>query len=317
MSPAGFYCVADEAYFLGAVALINSLRLHGHHEPVYVLDRGLRADQRELLIPEAELIAADPDQPPWLQKAIAPLAQPSETMVLIDADMIATRSLTELIERAAAGNAIVFANDTDRWDERWGELLGLGALKRRTYVSSGLVVLGGAFGAEILRLLDDHQAAVDPQRTFAGTDEPGYPFRYPEQDVLNALLAAQADHDRVVTLPNVLAANPPYTGLRITDLAAARCSYRDGTEPFVLHQFVRKPWLEPMYHGIYPRLFARLLLGRGLAIGVPESWVPRRMRSGALARIERTAVNVVDLGRWYGGERLPARLRRAAARRKA
>ena len=30
MTDAAFYCVADERYFLGAVAMINSLRLVGH-----------------------------------------------------------------------------------------------------------------------------------------------------------------------------------------------------------------------------------------------------------------------------------------------
>ena len=110
MNAAGFYCVADEPYFLGAVALVNSLRLHGHREPVYVLDRGLRPDQRELLAPQAELIPADPGQPPWLQKAIAPLARPSETMVLIDADMIVTRSLGELIDRMRGGEFEVTRN---------------------------------------------------------------------------------------------------------------------------------------------------------------------------------------------------------------
>ena len=40
---AAFYCVADERYFLGAVGLINSLRLVGHDEPIHLLDCGLRA----------------------------------------------------------------------------------------------------------------------------------------------------------------------------------------------------------------------------------------------------------------------------------
>jgi hypothetical protein len=34
---AAFYCVADERFFLGAVGLINSLRLVGHAEPIYLL----------------------------------------------------------------------------------------------------------------------------------------------------------------------------------------------------------------------------------------------------------------------------------------
>ena len=38
---AAFYCVADERYFLGAVGMLNSLRLLGHAEPIYVLDCGV------------------------------------------------------------------------------------------------------------------------------------------------------------------------------------------------------------------------------------------------------------------------------------
>ena len=45
---AAFYCVADERYFLGAVGLINSLRLVGHTEPIFLLDCGLTAAQRRL-----------------------------------------------------------------------------------------------------------------------------------------------------------------------------------------------------------------------------------------------------------------------------
>ena len=46
---AAFYCVADERYFLGAVGLVNSLRLVGHREPIFLLDCGLDDEQRELL----------------------------------------------------------------------------------------------------------------------------------------------------------------------------------------------------------------------------------------------------------------------------
>ena len=36
------------------------------------------------------------------------------------------------------------------------------------------------------------------------------------------------------------AATPPYTGLSVRDLETLRCAYRDGTEPYVIHQFVRQ-----------------------------------------------------------------------------
>ena len=70
----------------------------------------------------------------------------------------------------------------------------------------------------------------------------------------------------------------------IADEGTLRCVHRDGSEPFVLHQFVRKPWLEPMYHGIYSRLLLRLLLADDVAIAVGADAVPLRMRPGARAR---------------------------------
>ena len=41
-----FYTVTDSHHFLGVVGLVNSLRLVGHDEPVFVTDAGLTAEQR-------------------------------------------------------------------------------------------------------------------------------------------------------------------------------------------------------------------------------------------------------------------------------
>ncbi len=62
--PTAFYCVSDARYFLGAVAMINSLRLNGHREPIYLLDAGLSDDQRELLAAEATIVKAPPRRRP-------------------------------------------------------------------------------------------------------------------------------------------------------------------------------------------------------------------------------------------------------------
>ena len=112
---AAFYCVADERYFLGAVGLVNSLRLHGHREPIFLLDCGLTGDQRRLLGAEVELLDGAGIEAPWLAKTVAPLRRPAETVVLIDTDMIVTRPLHEPIATAARGKAVVFENDTDRF----------------------------------------------------------------------------------------------------------------------------------------------------------------------------------------------------------
>jgi hypothetical protein len=312
---AAFYCVADDRYFLGAVGMINSLRIQGHAEPIHLLDCGLTPDQRHMLAPHVTLVPSPEDAPPYLLKTVAPRRHPAEVMALIDADMIVTRSLDALIAKAAENRVVVFENDRDRFVPTWGELLGLGPIRRRPYVSSGLVFLGGAEGHEVLRLLDDRQRVVDFGLTHYGTGDRDYPFTYPEQDVLNAILCTRADPERIVALDHNLAATPPFPRLKAVDVGVLRCAYPDGVEPYVLHQYVRKPWLERMYHGIYPRLLARLLLGDDVAIRVPDGEVPLRMRDGVRARLDRTLVNAVDLGRWYLTEVAPERLAALRGRR--
>ncbi len=307
MIEAAFYCVADERYFLGAVGLINSLRLQGHTEPVFVLDLGMNETQRATVAAEATVVAGHPAATPWLSKTVAPLRHPARTAVLIDVDMIATRSVAGLIERAAGGRVIAFENDRDRFVPEWGELLDLGPMTRARYVSSGLVVAGGDLGAELIALLDDRQRRVQIERTIFGAGEDRYPFRFPEQDVLNAILCTRTDPSRIERLPNDLAPNPPFAGLRLSDPKALRCVLPDDTEPYVLHHFDRKPWLHAMYHGLYSRLLARLLLADDVAIRVPAEQVPLRLRSGPLARVERLRVDSIDVLRRHGLERIRGR----------
>jgi hypothetical protein len=302
---AAFYCISSRPYFLGAVAMLNSLRLHGHDEPLFVLDCGLTDEQRGLLAQTATVVPAPGEDAsrPWLLKTAAPLAHPADVMVLIDTDVVVTRSLSDLVERAADG-VLGVENDRPRFVPEWGELLELGEARPGPYVTSGLFALGGATGRETLELVDDRQRRVDANRTvFGGHPDPGYPFYYLEQDVLNAVLRTRVLDERLEVLPNRLAPNPPFAGVRLRDAEAVRVEYDDGTAPYALHHFGRKPWLEPIYHGLFSRLFARLLLGPGLAIRVPEEMVPLRMRSGARARVERARVDVADVFRRYVLER--------------
>lgn len=307
--PVAFYCVCDARYFLGAVAMINSLRLQGHDEPVHVLDVGLEPRQRELLAEEALVVGASPTLPAQLLKTVAPLRHPAEVRVLIDADMIVTRPLVEPIEQARAGGVVAFCDrQADRHFAEWGELLGLGPARRGPYLSSGLVFLGSPTAETVLGLLEQTREAVDYGRTFWGANERDYPFLYADQDLFNAILATRVSAERVGALPARLAATPPYRQLRLRDLANLRCAYDDGIEPFVLHQFVRKPWLEPVYHGIYSRLFVRLLLGEDVALRVSPAELPLRMRRGLVARANRMLVDGGDLGRYYLGDLLPQRI---------
>jgi hypothetical protein len=305
--PAAFYCVTDARYFLGAVGMLNSLRLLGHTEPIFVLDCGLTPRQRELISPHATLVPAPSEAPPWLLKTVAPLRHPAEVMVLIDADIVATRPLFELIAEAAEPRVIAVENDVQRYVPEWGELLGLGPVRRQPYVSSGLVFLGQPVGREVLELMGELQDRVDFDRTFWRANIRDYPFLFGDQDVFNAILATRVERERVTTLANRLAPNPPFRGLRVVDETTLRCAHRDGTEPYALHHFATKPWLEPTHHGAYSRLLRRLLIRRDVPISIREEELPVRMRTGLRAWADRNWVNAQETFRWHVREPLAAR----------
>jgi hypothetical protein len=297
---AAFYCVADSRYFLGAVGAINSLRLLGHDEPVYLLDCGLTREERELLAPEATLVEAPVDAAPTMLKTILPLAHPADIAVFLDTDVILTRSAAELISEAGRDRVVGFRNDMDRHEPGWGEALDLGVLERRPYLSFALVCIGGDARAAVLDPLAKLQAKVDVERTMWGSDDPGYPLRYADQDVLNAVVAARVPAERVRVLPTALLPVPPFRNLRVTDPESLRCAYPDGTEPYGVHHFLTKPWLERTHEGVYSELLRRLLVGEGIAIRVPQGKIPRRFRRGSVARAERAAINVRERVRGTG-----------------
>jgi hypothetical protein len=299
---AAFYCVCDDRYFLGAVGMINSLRLQGHDEPIFVLDCGLSDAQRELLAPHATLVRAQSDTPPWLLKATVPLNRRSNVVILIDADVIVTRPLTELIEASASGRLLAFENNMSRFVPEWGELLGLGATRSRPYVSSGIVFCGGSVGAEVLELMGELQQRVDFDATLWRENVDGYPFLYADQDVLNAILCTRVDPNRIVTLDSRFAPAQPFAGLRVLDSRAPRCAYRDGAEPYVVHHILpSKPWLVAGHESIYTRLLRRLLCDDDVTVRVPRRDLPLRLRSGPLARLEQRRLNLREQLRWRLG----------------
>jgi hypothetical protein len=304
VSGAAFYCVADERYFLGAVGLVNSLRLVGHTEPIYLLDCGLAPEQRELISPEVTLVRDQSETPPWLLKTIAPLRHPAEVMVLIDADMVVTRRLDPLIEQARAGAVVAVRHGQDRFCPEWGELLGIGTVRRQPYVSSGLVAVAREPGDRVLSLMNRLQEKIDFDRSLWRGNDPYYPFLYGDQDVLNAILASDAAGSEIVALDRRLEAIPPFTGLEVIDRRTLRCRYGDGLEPLELHHYSAKPWLRATPEGPYTVLLRRLLLGSGLAVRPPRKMLPHRLRDGIVGATIRD---------WVSGRGIGT-LRRALAR---
>jgi hypothetical protein len=317
---AGFYCVSNAQYFIGAVAMINSLRLLGHSEPVFVLDCGLRPAQRELLAAEATVVPAPTEAPPVLQKTHAPLRHPAEVTVLIDADIIVTRSLSGLIDRASRGRVLAVDDGQDRFFPEWGELTG-GEARRRRYVSSCLTLLGAPVGRRVIETMDEAQHRADIERTPYSSSAhdfvshaDGYdrnPYYFADQDVLNAVLATQLEPAEVEVLERRDVAILPFDGLRVVEPDALRCVYDDGSEPYAVHHLMlEKPWLKRTgERTVYTQLLRRLLGGEDLALRVPTASIPSWLRGGPLGSTSRQLINVRQGLRWRVHEPLRTRLR--------
>jgi hypothetical protein len=318
VGPVAFYAVSDAAHFLGLVGLLNSLRMAGHHEPLFVADCGLESWQRNLLEPHAELVSIEAPVAPHLLKPMLPLDRPSEVMTIVDADVLVLRPLAPLLQAAAAGRFVVFTDPVShRFDDRWESLLDLPPLERRPYVNSGFLVLPPAAGRRVCEAVLNGQGRVEGLSLAATTRRPTDPFFYVDQDVWNAVLASLVPSAEIEILEAELAPHPPFAGVRLLDLKTARCAYTDGREPYLLHHVARKPWLAPTRSSVYSQLLGRFLLGDDLALSLDPRNVPLRFRSGVLALLDRLraeGVGVVHQQRGRLGLRRRLGERRGTAR---
>jgi hypothetical protein len=287
--PVAFYCVADARYFLGAVALVNSLRLVGHDEPVFVLDSGLTPGQRAQLEREVVVLRGPVGQTPHLLKSLAPLRRPADVMILVDTDVIVTRHLGTLVQTAASGRLVAMADRASpRFHPGWGDALRLGRLTGNDrYINAGLLVLPREPGLELLARMDALVGVVDPVQSVIGRGSASDPFYYLDQDVLNALLLVDDRRNQVEVLPHRFAPFPPFAKLRIDDATALRCVYPDGAQPFAIHHIQGKPWLTLTRTSIYSRLLTRLLLADDLPITIDPCELPLRLREGVRASFAR------------------------------
>jgi hypothetical protein len=285
MTSATFYCASDSTNFPGAVGLLNSLRLKGHEEELVVLDAGLDQDDRELLDAHVRVVPPAEDVSPFFRKYALPRTE-AAVHVIVDADMIITRRLDELIALAATGSVVAFEDNlVRRFRSDWGELLGLGRLEPRPYVNGGLLFVP----TEALPLLDAilaRESAIDFSQTLYGGGPANAPFLYYDQDLLNAVLAGPASPE-VVALAHQLAPHPPFKRLTLVDERRLVCRYPDGTEPYVLHHVLAKPWTAHTRTNIYSSLLRRLLFAADVELQLQPERVPLRLRNSRAAAVAR------------------------------
>ena len=140
-----FYTMGDANYFLGAVALVNSLRLVGHNDPITFLDLGLLPEQRAILETECDVvdIERDPRDHPYTFQPYPAMLDPSGICVIGDSDVIVTRHLGLLIDAAIEGKIAGFADRIERHVPEWENIFGLQAPLQAgiPYINSGLIAL--------------------------------------------------------------------------------------------------------------------------------------------------------------------------------
>jgi lipopolysaccharide biosynthesis glycosyltransferase len=282
-----YYTVSDENYFLGTVALLNSLRLTGNAGELLVLDAGLSHSQRRSLAEHA--IVFDPPIEivhPFLLTTYAHFCDLSGSLVVIDSDIIVTRSLDDILERAASGSICAYPDGPEtrmRWFSEWHERLQLRSpLSRDACINAGLVAFDIDHWPNLLARWWEICQLIPADEVFV----PG-PFQAGDQDALNALLMSELPRERLSMLPESETGFGVNVGatIKVEDFTTLRCTF-EGHPTRILHFIDRpKPWERSGWTRLgasdYVRLMRRLLFSDDVAMRVRPSQCPLWLRPSA------------------------------------
>jgi hypothetical protein len=287
---ATYYTVSTHRFFLGTVALLNSLRLTGNTGELVVLDAGLTPTEREQLATHATVFSPPEGMPihPVVMKTYAHLSQPSGTVVVIDSDIIVTGSLDHIVALASEGKICAYPDTPEvrgRWFREWEKTFRLASpLSPDVYVNSGLVAFSAADWPDLLQRWRDACESIPPNEMWGSRS----PFNAPDQDALNALLMSEIPREALALLPkgeDAFGANA-----MVEDYESLKCSV-GGHPAKILHLLDSpKPW-EPsgwlrLAGTDYARLMRRLLFASDIPLRLDPAQVPlwlRPSRRGELA----------------------------------
>jgi hypothetical protein len=295
-APLRVFTLADASYFPGLVALVNSLRVHGHFEPITVVDLGLTPEQREVLRDECDLVAPPEHSPrhPWLLESRACMMREADVVVYVDADVIVTEPLDGVFRAARDGKVVAFSDvlATRRFDE-WEEVFGLRAPVRRTeqrYANAGFVAFSTVDIPELLPRWAELCEGLVGCETHLDTNSFESPVANSSQDALNALLMSEVAAERVVVRPRETVSQGPneVTSTRVVDVSTVRC-VRDGHRVALLHAWGSpKPWQAAdrptLRRSAYITCLRRLVSAGDVAIRAPDELLPPWLRAGARGR---------------------------------
>lgn len=309
MLAVSYYTVSNHAYFLGTVALLNSLRVTGNDGSLFVLDTGLMLEERTALEAHTKVVSIPEDRGhPVLLKPYPYLFEASGVIVVIDSDIIVTSSLAPITTVAQEGKICVCPAWVEaartRWFPDWEHTLQLRApLRREDWVHDGLVVFDTAHWPDLLERWWEVCSLVPSNEIFTS----GAPFNAGDADALNALLMSEVPREGLAILPpgeEVFAGD-----VAIDDMQTLACSV-DGRPARFIHVPDRpKPWEHSGWlrrgGAVYLRLMRRLLFGDDATIRLSASQVPIWLRPGLRGKLALPALGGVTEVLGFFAHRVP------------
>jgi hypothetical protein len=289
--PVRFFTISDARHYPGLVALVNSLRLQGHGEPITVLDLGLHDAQREALGAECDLVTPPPHSPrhPWLLEPQACMLRDAEIVVYVDADVIVTDPLGSIIDAARDGRICVFTDiPPTRWFAEWEQIFDLAQPPRRQpYVNAGFLAFSSTAFPDLLPRWFECCDRLVAQPTYLDTGSLDSPTALSSQDALNAILMSEVAPDRIAFQRAEAEAQGPdqLARTRVVDLDRLSCRIDDHPTTLLHAWGSPKPWEPAAAQGLrrsaYLRCLRRLLSADDVAVPVPPPSVPMWLRPGA------------------------------------
>jgi hypothetical protein len=292
-----YYSVSDQRFFLGTVALLNSLRLTGNAGELVVLDAGLTPAQRDTLARHATLY--DPPQlaagHPGIMKAYPFLLDARGTVVVIDSDIVVTSSLDPALDFANEGKICACPAWTEttrhRWFADWETALELRApLRREDWVHNGFVVFSTEHWPSLLERWWEVCELVPVSEM---TDDASL-FQAPDADALNALLMSEIPREALALLPE---GDEAFGGnIRIDDVDTLSCSL-DGRPTRIVHYPGNpKPWESygwlRLGGTVSARILRRLYFAHDVPLRLDAAEVPLWIRTTPAGEV---ALQVVSL----------------------
>jgi hypothetical protein len=305
-----YYTVADHRFFLGAVALLNSLALTGNAGELVVLDAGLTPKQRETLSSRATVVDL-PEQiarHPHLMSPYPYLVGASGTVVNIDSDIIVTGSLEPLLELAAEARICVCPAWTEearrRWFGDWEKTLRLRApLRRDEWVHAGFIVFSTDHWPRLLERWWEVCELIPPDEMHGDYS----PFQAPDADALNALLMSEIPREAVALLDQ---GDEVFGGEAAVENMKTLACTSAGRPTRLLHLVDNpKPWERSGWLRLgatdYVRLMRRLLFADDVQLRLDRHDAPLWLRPGPSGQLALRTLGGANRAMMWSAYRVP------------